>query len=76
MDPAGDTGRRADATAWMLHEMGNRGTVPAVLLFNRVNPILAQGASFGNVALMDRFEIDITRLIAAADGLLVQPALG
>ena len=38
------------ATAWMLHDMAARGIVPRALIFNRVNPILAQGAAFGGVA--------------------------
>src|SRR5215510_15556567 len=40
------------ATAWMLHDMRTRGLVPRGLIFNRVNPILAQGAAFGGVALV------------------------
>ena len=71
-----NTAKGGVATAWMLHEMASRGIVPAALLFNRVNPILAQGAAFGNVALMDRFEGDITDMIATGDDLLVEPALG
>src|ERR1044071_2133937 len=43
------------ATAWMLRDMAARGIVPLALLFNRVNPILAQGAAFAEVALLDRF---------------------
>ena len=43
------------ATAWMLHDMAARRIVPRALVFNRVNPILAQGAAFGSVALVDRF---------------------
>src|ERR1700740_3619337 len=34
------------ATAWMLHDMTARGIVPRALIFNRVNPIIAQGAAF------------------------------
>jgi predicted aconitase with swiveling domain len=62
------------ATAWMLHEMASRGLVPRALIFNRVNPILAQGAAFGGVALVDRFEGDVTRLFRAGDTLRVDPA--
>jgi len=62
------------ATAWMLHEMASRGVVPRALIFNRVNPILAQGAAFGSVALVDRFEGDVTRLFRAGDTLRVDPA--
>src|SRR5438876_7651697 len=43
------------ATAWMLREMAERGLAPLALVFNRVNPILAQGAVFAAVALVDRF---------------------
>jgi predicted aconitase with swiveling domain len=64
------------ATAWMLHEMASRGVVPRALIFNRVNPILAQGAAFGGVALVDRFEGDVTRLFRAGDTLRVDPAAG
>ncbi len=65
------------ATAWMLHEMASRGLVPRALIFNRVNPILAQGAAFGNVALVDRFaDGDVTRLFRSGDELRVDPAAG
>ncbi len=40
-----DTAKGGVATAWMLHEMTSRGVVPRALIFNRVNPILAQGAA-------------------------------
>src|SRR4029079_959158 len=41
-----DQAKGGVATAWMLHEMKARGIVPLALVFNRVNPILAQGAAF------------------------------
>ncbi len=64
------------ATAWMLREMKERGIVPLALLFNRVNPILAQGAAFAGVALVDRFAGDVTALIRTGDELRVDPAAG
>ena len=64
------------ATAWMLHEMAARRLVPRALIFNRVNPILAQGAAFGGVALVDRFEGDVTHLFRTGDTLRVDPAAG
>ena len=64
------------ATAWMLHDMASRGVVPRALIFNRVNPILAQGAAFGGVALVDRFEGDVTRLFHTGDTLRVDPVAG
>ena len=65
------------ATAWMLHEMMARAIVPRALIFNRVNPILAQGAAFANVALVDRFaDGDVTQLFRTGDELRVDPATG
>jgi predicted aconitase with swiveling domain len=62
------------ATAWMLHDMAARGIVPRALIFNRVNPIIAQGAAFGAVALVDRFTGDVTVLFRTGDELRVDPA--
>jgi predicted aconitase with swiveling domain len=64
------------ATAWMLHEMKSRGIVPLALVFNRVNPILAQGAAFGNVTMVDRFDGDVTQLIRTGDRLRIDAASG
>jgi predicted aconitase with swiveling domain len=71
-----DTAKGGVATAWMLHEMAARGIVPKALIFNRVNPILAQGAAFGGVALADRFEGDVTQLFRTGDELRVDPPAG
>jgi uncharacterized protein len=64
------------ATAWMLHDMAARRIVPRALIFNRVNPILAQGAAFAGVALVDRFAGDVTKLFRTGDELRVDPATG
>jgi predicted aconitase with swiveling domain len=64
------------ATAWMLHDMKARGIVPRALIFNRVNPIIAQGAAFAGVALIDRFADDVMRLFQTGDELRVDPAAG
>jgi predicted aconitase with swiveling domain len=71
-----DTAKGGVATAWMLHEMAARGVVPRALIFNRVNPIVAQGAAFGGVALVDRFEGDVTEIFRTGDELRVDPAAG
>ncbi|MGA8755185.1 MAG: DUF126 domain-containing protein [Stellaceae bacterium] len=72
-----DQAKGGVATAWMLHEMVARRIVPSGLIFNRVNPILAQGAAFGNVALVDRFaDGDVTSLFQTGDELRVDPAAG
>jgi hypothetical protein len=71
-----ETAKGGVATAWMLHEMSSRSIVPRALIFNRVNPILAQGAAFGGVALVDRFEGDVTQLFRSGDQLSVDPSAG
>ncbi len=72
LDPA----KGGVATAWMLRDMKERGIVPLALVFNRVNPILAQGAAFGGVTMVDRFDGDVTNLIQTGDELRVDPAAG
>ncbi|MEZ5836087.1 MAG: DUF126 domain-containing protein [Geminicoccaceae bacterium] len=59
-----DQAKGGVATAWMFHEMQARGMAPAALLLNHANPVMAQGAAFGGIVLMDRFEGDVTSLIA------------
>jgi uncharacterized protein len=71
-----DTAKGGVATAWMLHDMAARRIVPKALIFNRVNPILAQGAAFGGVALVDRFEGDVTQIFHTGDELRVDPSAG
>jgi predicted aconitase with swiveling domain len=71
-----NTAKGGVATAWMLRDMAARGIVPAALLFNRVNPILAQGAAFAAIPLLDRFDGDITTLIKTGDTVSVTPAMG
>ena len=72
-----DQAKGGVATAWMLHEMKSRGLVPLALVFNRVNPILAQGAAFGGVTMVDRFEAgDVTDLVQTGDMLRIDPAAG
>ena len=71
-----DQAKGGVATAWMLHEMAARRIVPLALVFNRVNPILAQGAAFGGVTLVDRFDGDVTDLIRTGDELRIDPGAG
>jgi predicted aconitase with swiveling domain len=71
-----DTAKGGVATAWMLHDMATRGIVPRALVFNRVNPILAQGAAFGRIALVDRFDGDVTQIFRTGDELRVDPLAG
>ena len=55
-----DTAKGGVASAWMLREMASRGIVPLALVFNSVNPILAQGAAFADIAMLAGFDGDIT----------------
>jgi predicted aconitase with swiveling domain len=71
-----NTAKGGVASAWMLHEMARRALAPAALVFNRANPILAQGAALADLPLVDRFAGDITRLIATGDEVRVEPARG
>ena len=72
-----DQAKGGVATAWMLRDMKERGIVPLALAFNRVNPILAQGAAFAGIALVDRFaDGDVTDLFRTGDRLRVDPAAG
>ena len=72
-----NTAKGGVASAWMLHEMASRGMAPGAILFNRVNPILAQGGAFASMALCDRFEDgDITRLIESGETVTVDPGRG
>lgn len=72
-----NTAKGGVASAWMLYEMASRNIAPRALLFNSVNPILAQGGALANMALCDRFaEGDVTRLIQNGDRVSVKPGLG
>src|SRR5262252_3747566 len=60
------TAKGGVASAWMLHEMASRGVTPLALVFNSVNPILAQGAALADLPMLAGFEEDIT--VAIPDG--------
>jgi predicted aconitase with swiveling domain len=71
-----DNAKGGVATAWMLHEMTARTIAPRALIFNRVNPILAQGAAFADIALVDRFDGNVTLLFRTGDELRIDPTAG
>ena len=72
-----NTAKGGVASAWMLHEMAMRAMAPAAILFNRVNPILVQGAVLADMALCDRFEAgDVTKLIRTGERVTVYPQEG
>ncbi|HEX2651757.1 MAG TPA: DUF126 domain-containing protein [Burkholderiales bacterium] len=69
-----DTAKGGVASAWMLREMASRGVVPLALVFNSVNPIIAQGAAFGDITLVAGFEGDITTQIPHGATVEIDPA--
>ena len=69
-----DTAKGGVASAWMLHEMASRGVVPLALVFNSVNPILAQGAAFGELTMLAGFDVDITSKIPHGATVEIDPA--
>ena len=71
-----DTAKGGVATAWMLHDMTARGVIPLALVFNSVNPILAQGAALANMPMLAGFDQDITAAIPDGAELEVNPQSG
>jgi uncharacterized protein len=65
-----DAAKGGVATAWMLYEMKSRGIVPAALVLNAVNPIMAQGAALADFTMISGFDADITQAIP--NGALVE----
>lgn len=64
------------ASAWMLRDMVQSGRTPKALILNFANPIMAQGAAFAELPLIDRFDIDITTAIKSGEIVTVDPAKG
>jgi len=64
------------ATAWMLRDMKARGLAPAALILNFANTIMAQGAAFADLPMIDRFDIDITASIKTGEHVVVDPDTG
>ena len=69
-----DTAKGGVASAWMLHEMQSRGIVPLAIVFNTVNPILAQGAAFGDITMLAGFDVDVTAEIPHGATVEIDPA--
>ena len=71
------TAKGGVASAWMLRDMVARGLAPKAILFDRSNTILAQGAAFAELTLVDRFEAGCpTDLIWSGDELRIEPQTG
>ena len=68
-----DTAKGGVASAWMLHEMQSRKKAPLAIVFNTVNPILAQGAALGDVTMLAGFDEDITAAIPHGANVEIDP---
>lgn len=64
------------ASAWMLREMVESGKAPKALILNFANPIMAQGAAFADLPLIDRFGLDITSAVRSGEMVICDPATG
>lgn len=60
-----DAAKGGVASAWMLHEMKARGMTPLALVFNAVNPIMAQGVALADLTMLAGFDDDITSIVAS-----------
>jgi predicted aconitase with swiveling domain len=69
-----DAAKGGVASAWMLREMASRGIVPLAIVLNNANPILAQGAAFGDITMLSGFEGDITAQVPDGARVALDPA--
>jgi uncharacterized protein len=68
-----DAAKGGVASAWMLYEMKSRNICPSAIIFNAVNPILAQGAAHAGIPMLSGFDCDITKEIISGSRLLIDP---
>ena len=69
-----ETAKGGVASAWMLYEMQSRQKAPLAIVFNSVNPILAQGAAFGDITMLAGFDEDVTAAIPNGATVEIDPA--
>ena len=71
------TAKGGVASAWMLREMSERGMAPKAIIFDRSNTILAQGAAFAGLTMVDRFEAgNPVTFLRSGDDITIEPAAG
>jgi predicted aconitase with swiveling domain len=71
------TAKGGVASAWMLREMTARSMAPKAIIFDRANTILAQGAAFAGMTMVDRFEAgNPVGLIQTGDDVRIEPDKG
>jgi len=64
------------ASAWMLKEMISRNMGPKALILNFANPIMAQGAAYAELPMIDRFDRDVTAAVKTGDIVEINPVAG
>ena len=69
-----ETAKGGVASAWMLYEMRTRDKAPLAIVFNSVNPILVQGAAFGDITMLAGFDEDVTAAIPNGARVEIDPA--
>jgi predicted aconitase with swiveling domain len=69
-----DAAKGGVASAWMLYEMKSRNICPSAIIFNAVNPILAQGAAHAGIPILSGFDCDITQEIKSGSRLRINPS--
>ena len=69
-----DTAKGGVASAWMLAEMQSREKSPLAIVFNTVNPILAQGVALANITMLAGFDADVTTLVPHGATVEIDPA--
>ncbi|MFZ9252601.1 MAG: hypothetical protein ACO23T_09945, partial [Hylemonella sp.] len=52
----------------------SRNLYPAAIVFNTVNPNLAQGAAHAGITMLAGFDVNITEAIASGSRLRIDPA--
>lgn len=68
-----DVAKGGVASAWMLNEMAARGSIPAALILNIANPIMAQGCAHASLPLMSDFGCDITAAVPSGAMVEIDP---
>ncbi len=62
-----DAAKGGVASAWMLYEMKSRNLCPSAIIFNAVNPILAQSAAHAGIPMLSGFDCNVTQAIASGE---------
>lgn len=64
------------ATSWRLLDLVERGTAPAGLIFNVINPVMVQAAVLANIPIVHQLDPNPLSVINSGDWIRVFPAEG